>query len=108
MLRSFDYAALAVARIFAGSDGPGESHRDYRGEEWTQRNRSAFLRAFAGRELSDDEQLLLDAHEAAKAAYASVYEVRSSPSWPPIPLAAIERIANRCPPTHPPTLPPHQ
>ncbi|HEY9565512.1 MAG TPA: phosphotransferase [Nocardioides sp.] len=95
MLRSFDYAALAVARIFAGSDGTGESQRDYRGQEWTQRNRSAFLRACAGRELSDDEQLLLDAYEADKAVYECVYEVRNRPSWLPIPLAGIERIVNR-------------
>ncbi|KQZ66420.1 maltokinase N-terminal cap-like domain-containing protein [Nocardioides sp. Root151] len=92
MLRSFDYAAAVVERAFRGSDDTGNAQRAYRGEEWTQRNRDAFVTAYAGRDLTDDERLVLAAYEADKAVYECVYEARNRPTWLDIPLAGIARL----------------
>ncbi|QIX27393.1 hypothetical protein ncot_12865 [Nocardioides sp. JQ2195] len=92
MLRSFDYASAVVQRAFQGSDDTGGRQRAYRGAEWTERNRNAFVSAYAGRQLSSDEQLLLAAYEADKAVYECVYEARNRPSWLAIPLAGLTRL----------------
>ena len=42
---------------------------------------------------TDDEQTLLDAYVADKAVYEAVYEARNRPTWVPVPLTAIERLA---------------
>ena len=93
MLRSFDYAPRVVQRTWAGDgeDG-GAEQRAYRAAEWSERNRSAFLAAYAGRELTDDEQTLLAAYVADKAVYEAVYEARNRPTWVAIPLEALARI----------------
>jgi maltokinase len=92
MLRSFDYAPAVVERGTAETDDQGAAQRAYRAGEWTGRNRTAFLTAYAGHELTDSEQLLLAAYEADKAVYEAVYETRNRPSWVPIPLAALARL----------------
>jgi maltokinase len=94
MLRSFDYAPRVAERTAAGADDTGAAQRSFRAAEWAERNCSAFLAAYVGdRELSDDEGILLDAYVADKAVYETVYEARNRPTWVPVPLTAIERLA---------------
>ena len=94
MLRSFDYAPRVAERtVGQGADDTGAEQRAYRAAEWAERNCAAFLEAYAGRDLTADEQALLDAYVADKAVYEAVYEARNRPTWLPIPLAAIERLA---------------
>ena len=94
MLRSFDYAPRVAERQAGGSDDTGAEQRSYRAAEWADRNCAAFLSAYAGnRELTRDEQALLDAYVADKAVYEAVYEARNRPTWVPVPLTAIERLA---------------
>jgi maltokinase len=90
MLRSFEYAAGSTLASFGN-----RQHLAYRAQEWSQRNRKAFLSGYAattGQDL-DGQKLLLDAYEADKAVYEAVYEVRNRPGWLDIPLRAIERLA---------------
>jgi maltokinase len=94
MLRSFDYAPRVAAHQLGDNDG-GAAQRAFRAAEWSARNCRAFLDAYAGRELAEDEQILLDAYVADKAVYEVVYETRNRPKWVPIPMAAIERLAER-------------
>jgi maltokinase len=93
MLRSFDYAPRVAERTAAGADDTGAEQRSFRAAEWAERNCTAFLAAYAGRDLTDDEQTLLDAYVADKAVYEAVYEARNRPTWVPVPLTAIERLA---------------
>ncbi len=94
MLRSFDYAPRVAERTVAqGADDTGAEQRSFRAAEWADRNCEAFLSAYAGRDLTDDEQALLDAYVADKAVYEAVYEARNRPAWVPVPLTAIERLA---------------
>jgi maltokinase len=94
MLRSFDYAPRVVA-LTLDDDGDGEAaaaQREFRATEWSSRNRSAFLDAYAPDGLDHEEGALLAAYLADKAVYEAVYEARNRPSWLHIPLTAIERI----------------
>ncbi len=94
MLRSFDYAPRVAERQADASDDTGVEQRAFRAAEWSERNCAAFLTAYVGnRELTDDEQTLLDGYVADKAVYEVVYEARNRPSWVPVPLTAIERLA---------------
>jgi maltokinase len=98
MLRSFDYAAHVV-------EGDVEDHGpqiEYRAQEWSERNRMAFLGGYLGVEegtedpvdrLGPDDHVLLQAYVADKAVYETVYEARNRPGWVNIPLQAIERLA---------------
>jgi maltokinase len=89
MLRSFDYAPRVAAMTASATGDEGDEQRAYRAAEWSARNQSAFLEAYAGRELTGDEQTLLAAYVADKAVYECVYEARNRPSWLSIPLAAF-------------------
>jgi maltokinase len=95
MLRSFDYAAQVVHREF-GSDPRMErdvvEQRLHRADEWSMRNREAFVAAYAARGLTQAEQVLLTAFEADKAVYECVYEARNRPGWLSIPLSALARL----------------
>jgi maltokinase len=93
MLRSFDYAAAVVGRIMDEGDEEETEQRNYRASEWGERNRRAFVSAYAGRELTRFEQVLLDAYEVDKAVYECGYEAGNRPDWLPIPLAAVARLA---------------
>jgi len=92
MLRSFDYAPRVVERTFDDADPSAGDQRAYRAAEWSKRNRVAFLDAYADRELTRDEHLLLSAYVADKAVYETVYEARNRPTWVSIPLDAISRV----------------
>ncbi|MFC4783686.1 maltokinase N-terminal cap-like domain-containing protein [Nocardioides sp. MAHUQ-72] len=92
MLRSFDYAPRVVERTWAGDLEDATEQRAYRAAEWSARNREAFLSAYAGRDLTDDERTLLEAYVADKAVYETVYETRNRPTWVAIPLEAVARI----------------
>ncbi len=89
MLRSFDYAPRVAAMTAAATGDDGGEQRAFRAAEWSDRNQTAFLEAYAGRELTGDEQTLLAAFVADKAVYECVYEARNRPSWLSIPLAAL-------------------
>ena len=80
MLRSFDYAAASV---------PGP-----RSQAWATRCRTAFLRGYAGTELSAADGSMLRAYEADKAIYEVVYETRNRPDWVDIPLRAVAALAS--------------
>ena len=96
MLRSFDYAPRVGAMTAAATGDNGSEQRAYRAAEWSARNQAAFLEAYAGGELTDDEQTLLAAYVADKAVYECVYEARNRPAWLSIPMAAL---ASRLPRT---------
>ncbi len=89
MLRSFDYAPRVTQMTVATTDDNGTEQRAYRAAEWSARNQAAFLEAYAGHPLSNDEHTLLTAYVADKAVYECVYEARNRPAWLPIPLAAL-------------------
>ncbi|MCY7396775.1 MAG: hypothetical protein LH468_11630 [Nocardioides sp.] len=96
MLRSFDYAPRVVeADRGHGDDDLERAQLSDRAEQWAERNRAAFLLAYAGGPLGADEQTLLDAYVADKAVYETVYEARNRPTWVTIPLAAVARIGAR-------------
>jgi maltokinase len=92
MLRSFDYVPHVVERTIGDEDPEGAPQRAYRSEEWAHRNRNHFLTAYAGGEVSEQQQVLLDAYVADKAVYETVYETRNRPTWVGIPLEALTRI----------------
>ncbi|KRV49419.1 maltokinase [Wenjunlia vitaminophila] len=82
MLRSFDYAAR--------HHGAG-AHADV----WAEHNRSAFCAGYAavGDQDPHTEDVLLRAFETDKAVYEVLYEARHRPSWLPIPMSAVHRLA---------------
>jgi maltokinase len=92
MLRSFDYAPRVVERTYADAEQMGADQRAFRAKEWSKRNRSVFLEAYAGRPLTADEDTLLAAYVADKAVYEAVYEARNRPTWVTIPLDAIAEV----------------
>jgi maltokinase len=95
MVRSFDYAASAVARdLGAGSDEAAQLA--YRADEWTRHNSEAFLVGYTeerGHPMTPDEERLLAAYVIDKAVYEAVYETRNRPGWRSIPLAALSRLS---------------
>jgi maltokinase len=92
MLRSFDYAPRVVER---GMNGENDDQTDLigaRAEEWAERNKNHFVYAYAGGDLTEEQQILLNAYVADKAVYETVYETRNRPTWVDIPLQAVARI----------------
>jgi maltokinase len=91
MLRSFDYAARIVERTVGGESPASDQQLSFRATEWADRNREAFLAAYAQGELADQDAIALRAYLADKAVYEAVYETRNRPTWVSIPLDALAR-----------------
>jgi maltokinase len=91
MLRSFEYAGHH--RLIEANLSP---QLTYRAAEWAQRNRDAFCDGYAAAAGHDprEQSVLLRAFEADKAVYEAMYEARNRPSWLPIPLASLTRLAD--------------
>jgi len=89
MLRSFDYAAHH--RLSEAQATPDD---EARAQEWSRRNREAYCAGYAEGTGADPRELglVLDALEADKAVYETVYEARNRPGWLPIPLASLRRL----------------
>lgn len=92
MLRSFDYVPHVVERQFDEDQPEDPEQRAHQADEWAHRNRNHFLTAYAGGELTPEQQVLVDAYVADKAVYETVYETRNRPTWVAIPLEAVARI----------------
>lgn len=90
MLRSYDYASRQLL-----PEQPVNPQKAYRAAEWAQRNREAFCDGYAEATGSDPraDAVLLHAYETDKAVYEVVYEARNRPSWLPVPMSAVHRLA---------------
>ncbi|MGH3413334.1 MAG: maltokinase N-terminal cap-like domain-containing protein [Marmoricola sp.] len=92
MLRSLDYAVRTVTRDFDVED-EALVQLAYRGDEWVERNRTAFLDGYAEATggLSEADYRVIAAYELDKAVYEVGYEARNRPAWMDIPLAALDQ-----------------
>ncbi|WP_298328814.1 hypothetical protein [Haloactinopolyspora sp.] len=95
MMRSFDYAAQHLLVTDHPPEDPTHDQIAYRAGEWAQRNGEAFCAGYAAASQTDPraDADLLRAYETDQAVHEAMYEARYRPSWLPIPLAAIERLA---------------
>ncbi len=106
MLRSFEYAARF---LLAGGEAAGlgpvgtgaaadetPDALEWRAQAWAERNRAAFCRGYAaaGGPDPDAHRALVRAFEFDKAVYEVRYEARNRPSWLPVPLKSLARLAN--------------
>ncbi len=104
MLRSFDYAAAALAR-HEESFGPASERAVERAEAWRQQAVADFLAAYEGASagtasLPSDPALkeaLLDLFLVQKAVYETSYELGSRPAWVGIPLRGLLELLDRKP-----------
>ncbi|MCQ4158437.1 maltose alpha-D-glucosyltransferase [Roseomonas sp. GC11] len=102
LLRSFDYA-VASAEPDRGAPGEASNRHDALLEGFRQRAAATFLEAYRDAQAraarpwasAAAEAALLDLFLLEKAAYEICYEAANRPSWLPIPLAGLRRIADR-------------
>jgi maltokinase len=93
MLRSFDYAAEGSLRDRIDTVGDSDQAAAQDAREWASRNTNAFLAGYDEVWVEDLDEALLTAYAVDKAVYEAVYEARNRPTWLPIPLAALRRLA---------------
>ena len=94
MLRSFDYAAEGSLQDRIDAVGDADSTAAQGAREWAARNVNAFLTGYDEVSADDLDETLLTAYAVDKAVYEAVYEARNRPTWLPIPLAALHRLAH--------------
>ncbi|WP_347813595.1 aminoglycoside phosphotransferase [Actinomadura sp. 6K520] len=95
MLRSFEYAArFLLAREGDLSPETAEA-LEARAQAWAERNRAAFCAGYAAAGGPDPaaHPALVRAFEFDKAVYEIRYEARNRPSWLPVPLRSLARLA---------------
>ena len=97
MVRSFDYAAELTRRDHLTSTGDADHTDRVHAREWAQRNLTAFLAGYDEATSHEMDHDLLTAYAVDKAVYEALYEARNRPTWLPIPLAALRRLASRPP-----------
>ncbi|MEV3920279.1 maltokinase N-terminal cap-like domain-containing protein [Actinomadura coerulea] len=95
MLRSFEYAARFL--LAREGDLPPEAadELELRAQAWAERNREAFCAGYAAAGGPDPaaHETLVRAFEFDKAVYEIRYEARNRPSWLPVPLRSLARLA---------------
>ncbi len=95
MVRSFDYAAELTRRDHLDATGDADDSDQVHAREWAQRNLTAFLTGYDEATSHAVDHDLLTAYAVDKAVYEALYEARNRPTWLPIPLAALRRLAAR-------------
>jgi trehalose synthase-fused probable maltokinase len=95
MLRSFEYAARFL--LVRDADLPQRTvdALELRAQAWAERNRAAFCAGYAAAGGPDpaEHASLVRAFEFDKAVYEIRYEARNRPSWLPVPLRSLARLA---------------
>ncbi|TDC77059.1 aminoglycoside phosphotransferase [Actinomadura sp. 7K507] len=95
MLRSFEYAARFL--LVRDGDLPPDAAEtlEMRARAWAERNREAFCAGYAAAGGPDPaaHAALVRAFEFDKAVYEIRYEARNRPSWLPVPLRSLARLA---------------
>ncbi|MES9542590.1 aminoglycoside phosphotransferase [Actinomadura sp. NPDC000600] len=95
MLRSFEYAARFL--LVRDTDLPQQAADalELRAQAWAERNRAAFCAGYAAAGGPDpaEHASLVRAFEFDKAVYEIRYEARNRPSWLPVPLRSLARLA---------------
>ncbi|WP_347876749.1 aminoglycoside phosphotransferase [Actinomadura sp. 7K534] len=95
MLRSFEYAARFL--LAREGDLPADTSEalEARAQAWADRNRAAFCAGYAAAGGPDPaaHAALVRAFEFDKAVYEIRYEARNRPTWLPVPLRSLARLA---------------
>ncbi|WP_168221023.1 phosphotransferase [Actinomadura sp. WMMA1423] len=95
MLRSFEYAARFLLVRDADLPPRTADALELRAQAWAERNRAAFCAGYAAAGGPDPEAhaALVRAFEFDKAVYEIRYEASNRPSWLPVPLRSLARLA---------------
>ncbi|XRQ03941.1 maltokinase N-terminal cap-like domain-containing protein [Actinomadura welshii] len=95
MLRSFEYAARFLLARDGGLAPDAAEALEMRARAWADRNREAFCAGYAAAGGPDPaaHAALVRAFEFDKAVYEIRYEARNRPSWLPVPLRSLARLA---------------